>query len=323
MATVILRRLVQGLVTVFVVTTLTFALIHAAPGEPFASVLSDPRVTPAIRAEWRAHYGLDQPLLSQYGHFLANVARGDLGVSFTYQRPVGEVLRDALPSTLLLMLTAIAIAFLGGIALGAAQASRAGGWFDRLTGSASVIVAALPDFWLATVALFLFALRWHLTPSGGMVDQVLHESLPWPGRVLDVLRHLALPATTLGLIVGAALARYQRAALLETLPNEYVRTARAKGVARAAILYRHALRNALLPTITLFGLAIPALLGGAVFIESIFGWPGMGRLAVDAVATRDYPLVLATVMVGSITVVAGALVADILYAAADPRMRRA
>jgi peptide/nickel transport system permease protein len=236
---------------------------------------------------------------------------------------VGEVLRGALPSTLLLMIAAIAIAFLGGIALGAAQAARAGGWFDRLTGSVSVIVAALPDFWLATVALFLFALRWHVAPSGGMVDQVVHDSLPWSGRVVDVLRHLALPATTLGLIVGAALARYQRAAMLEALPNEYVRTARAKGVARAAILYRHALRNALLPTITLFGLAIPALLGGAVFIESIFGWPGVGRLAVDAVAARDYPLVLATVMVGSVTVVVGALLADVLYAAADPRLRRA
>jgi peptide/nickel transport system permease protein len=323
MASVILRRLIQGLVTVFIVTTLTFLLIHAAPGEPFAGVLGDPRVTPALRAAWRAQYGLDQPLLTQYGHFLGNVARADLGISFTYQRPVGEVLAAAIPSTLLLMLAALAIAFGGGIALGATQAAGAGRWFDRLTGGGTVVVAALPDFWLAMVVLFFFALRWQVAPAGGMVDQVMHDSYsPW-GRALDVLRHLALPAATLGVIVGAALARYQRAALLEALPDEYVRTARAKGVSRRRVVYYHALRNALLPTITLFGLAIPALLGGAVFIEAIFAWPGMGRLAVDAVANRDYPLVLATTMAGSLFVVAGGILADILYAVADPRLRRA
>jgi peptide/nickel transport system permease protein len=184
------------------------------------------------------------------------------------------------------------------------------------------VIAAVPDFWLATAAIFVFSLHWRLAPPGGMADVALHRSYSPVGRVLDTIRHLILPAGTLALVVGVVVARYQRAALLEVLPHDYVRTARAKGVSEGGVIYRHALRNALLPTITLLGLAIPSLLGGAVFVETVFAWPGMGLLAVNAVTSFDYPLVLATTLLASAMVVTGGLIADVLYTVADPRLRR-
>lgn len=323
MAAFLLRRLAQGLAIVLVAVTITFVLLHAAPGEPFAHLLEDPRFTPELRDAWRARFGLDLPLLEQYARFLTNAARGDFGLSFAHQRPVSAVLADALPNTLLLMSVALAFGFGGGIALGAAQGARAGGRFDRLTGSLAVAVSAMPEFWLALFALLLFGSVWRILPVSGMTDAAMHFLYSPAGRMLDIAKHLVLPAGTLAVIIGAAVSRYQRAALLEALPDDYVRTARAKGLTRSAVVFRHALRNALLPTITLGGLAVPALLGGAVFVEQIFAWPGMGLLVVDAVRSRDYPLVLATVMVSSTMVVMGGLIADLLYAAADPRLRRA
>ena len=286
MAFILFRRLAQGLIIVWLTTTLTFFLIHAAPGEPFAGMLEDPRSTPELRAAWRERYGLNQPLAAQYGRFLSSVASGNLGDSFTYQRPVASVLADAIPRTMLLMGTALVIGFVAGTVLGTLQGRRAGGWFDRLTGSASVLVASLPDFWLALLAVLIFA-------------------------------------GTLALLVAATVSRYQRAALIDVLPSTWLRTARAKGVPEGKLVFRHALRNALLPTITLAGLAVPALLGGAVFIESTFAWQGMGSLAVQAVSDSDYPLVLAIVLFSSTLVVLGAILADLASAAADPRQRDA
>jgi peptide/nickel transport system permease protein len=323
MAAFLVRRAAQGVAIVFLVATLTFVLIHAAPGAPFGAVFDDPRATPELRAAWRAHYGLDQPLALQYAHFLARVVRGDLGTSFTYQRPVRDVLAAALPNTLLLMAVALMVSFAAGIGVGALQAALRGGWFDRLTSGITVVVSALPDFWVAIGAVALFTVRWPLFPAGGMVDPALHRLYSPAGQWLDIAHHLTLPALTLAAVVGAAIARYQRAALLETLPEHYVRTARAKGIRPASVVLRHALRNALIPTITLVGLAFPAIIGGAVFVETVFAWPGMGRLAVDAVLTHDYPLVLAVAMSGSAMVVLGSLLADLLYAAADPRLRHA
>lgn len=323
MATFLLKRVAQGLLIVWLTTTLTFFLIHAAPGEPFAGILDDPRTTAEMRDAHRARYGLDQPLASQYARFLSSVASGNLGESFTYQRPVASILADALPRTLLLMGTALIMGFAIGIALGTWQGSRAGSWFDRVTGSAAVLVASLPDFWLALLALLLFAGTWRVLPVSGFIDPTLGTSAPFLTRALDVLRHLVLPAGTLALLVSATVSRYQRAALIDVLPNTWMRTARAKGVGKTRVIFRHALRNALLPTITLGGLAIPALLGGAVFVEVTFAWQGMGSLAVQAVGDRDYPVVLAVVILSSALVVIGALVADVAHAAVDPRQRHA
>ena len=323
MALILLRRLAQGLIIVWITTTVTFLLIHAAPGEPFAGMLQDPRTTPEIRATYRERYGLDDPLAVQYGRFLASVASGDLGDSFTYQRPVAEVLADALPRTMLLMGTALVIGFVVGTVLGTLQGRRAGGWFDRLTGGASVLIASLPDFWLALIAVLVFASTLRLFPVSGFITPTLSQDAPFSVRALDIVRHLILPAGTLALLVAATVSRYQRAALIEVLPSTWMRAARAKGVGERTVVFRHALRNALLPTITLAGLAVPALLGGAVFIESTFAWQGMGSLAVQSVADSDYPLILAIVLVSSTLVVLGAILADLASAAADPRQRNA
>jgi peptide/nickel transport system permease protein len=323
MAFILLRRLAQGLIIVWLTTTLTFFLIHAAPGEPFAAMLQDPRSTPEIRDAYRARYGLDLPVAAQYGRFLTSVASGNLGESFTHGRPVSAVLASAIPRTMLLMGTALVIGFAFGTILGTLQGRRAGGLFDRLSGGASVLVASLPDFWLALVAVLLFASTWRMFPVSGFITPTLSSSAPFMTRALDILRHLILPAGTLALIVTAAVSRYQRAALIDVLPSTWLRAARAKGVTERRVVFRHALRNALLPTITLAGLAIPALLGGAVFIETTFAWQGMGSLAVQAVADSDYPLILAIVLFSSVLVVLGAILADLASAAADPRQRNA
>lgn len=321
MASIVLKRLAQGLLIVWLTTTITFFLIHAAPGEPFAALLEDPRVSDADRAAYRARYGLDRPAGVQYVTYLRSVLSGDFGNSFTYQRPVRSILADTVPRTLILMTTALVIGFAAGIALGAWQGSRAGGWFDRLTGSVAVLVAALPDFWLALIAVMLFAGTW--LPVSGFSSPALSPAAPLLTRALDVGRHLIIPAGVLALLIAATVSRYQRAAMVEVLPSLWLRTARAKGARRRGVLFRHALRNALLPTITLGGLAVPALLGGAVFVEQTFAWPGMGLLAVTALSARDYPVVLAVVLVSSTLVVAGAALADIAHAVADPRLRRA
>lgn len=308
---------------IFIVASLAFVLLHAAPGEPFADVLSDPRWTPTMRDSLRARYGLDQPLGAQYVRFLGAAIHGDFGDSYTHRIPVARVLGEALPRSLLLMVVALVFGFGGGILLGTLQGARAGTWFDRATGGASLVIAAIPDFWLALALLLLFAAHPGGLPPGGMVDPVHHSAMSPVGRAFDVAHHLVLPAGTLALLAAAVVSRYQRAALLGVLPEGYIRTARARGLPRRAVLFRHALRNALLPTITLLGLALPGFVGGAVFVEYVFSWPGIGMLAVDAVTARDYPLALAAVLVASVLVVVGSLLADVLAAVADPRLRHA
>jgi peptide/nickel transport system permease protein len=319
----VLRRLLQGVAILFAVVTLTFALLHLAPGEPLTSATLEPRLSPEVRAHWRARYGLDRPLPEQYLRYLSRVAQGDLGESFVQRRTVRAVLADALPRTLLLMGTALVVGFGAGIVIGAAQAARAGSRFDRLAARCTIAVAALPEFWLALGLMFLCSYRLRWFPVSGMVSETMHDYLSPAGRVADVLHHLVLPALSLALIIAGVVARHQRAALLDVLPDDYVRTARAKGLTPRAVLMRHALRNALLPIITLAGLSLPTLVGGAVFVEAVFAWPGMGRTAIDALAARDYPVVLACALTASALVIAGNVLADALYAAVDPRLRDA
>jgi peptide/nickel transport system permease protein len=315
------RRAAQGALVVAGVATLTFVLAHLAPGDPIGAAAENPLVTETIRERLRKDFGLDRPLPEQYVRYVAGVLRGDLGWSFSMHEPVRAVLARALPNTLVLMGTALLLAFALGVALGALQAARRGSRADRALGALSLVLYSVPDFWLALMAMLSLAYWVPLFPVGGAVDPVMHELLSPAGRLADRLRHLALPALTLTLLYAAGVARFQRAALLDALRADYVRTARAKGAGERAVVGRHALRNALLPVITLLGLAFPALLGGAVFVEKVFAWPGLGWVAVNAVALRDYPLVLASVLVGSVMVVAGSALADACYAAADPRLR--
>jgi len=217
--------------------------------------------------------------------------------------------------------TALALDLLLGLALGVYQAVHARRLPDVGLGLATLFLNSVPTFWLGLLLLLVFGewLRWF--PVGGVVDPVLHGSLPWAGRIADRLWHLALPALTLGAVGAAATARYQRAAVLEVVGQDYVRTARAKGLPERRVVLVHALRNALLPLVTLLGLSLPFLLTGAVLVESVFAWPGMGKLAADAIFRRDYPVVLAAAMAASAMVVLGNLLADVLYAVADPRIR--
>jgi peptide/nickel transport system permease protein len=314
-------RILQAVGVVLMVTTLTFVLVHLAPGDPIAAALQRPGVTEAVRQQWRESFGLDRPLGEQYLRWVANAAHGQLGYSFSYHRPVRDVLVDAMPRTLLLVGLAIVFSFALGIWAGLLQAERAGGARDRWLGRALLLLYSVPDFWLALMVLLLFAYKLPFFPAGGIVDPVLHDYLPAGGRFLDRVKHLVLPVATLTMLTAALIARYQRASLVAVLPSDWMRTAQAKGLSWRDAVRRHALRNALLSTITLAGLSLPALAAGAVFVEKVFAWPGMGLATVNAVAARDYPLVTAGVLVISVAVVLASLVTDVVAAMADPRIR--
>jgi peptide/nickel transport system permease protein len=316
-------RLLQALVVTMLVATFVFVLIHLAPGDPFTTSAENPTVPDEWRSAMRELYGFDEPLPEQYRRWLVALARGDLGYSFSQHRPVRDAIAAALPNTLLLMSVALIGSFLAGIALGVFQAMRRGSLADHVASGVSLFFYSMPDFWLALMAMLLLAYWVPIFPTSGVVDPVMHEYLGFWGRIGDRIRHLVLPATTLILLAAAGIARYQRSALLDVAGLDYVRTARAKGLGERRVILRHALRNALLPTITLLGLALPLLAGGVVFIEKVFAWPGMGLLTVQAIETRDYPLVMAGVIVGSIMVAVGNLLADVLYAVVDPRLRHA
>jgi peptide/nickel transport system permease protein len=283
--------------------------------------MDNPNVTEALRARWRAMYGLDRPLIEQYVLYLGNVAHGNFGWSFSMHRPVIDVLKDALPNTLVLAGSALVLGFAGGIAVAVVQAMHPGSRTDRALGAGSMFFYAMPDFWLALMMMLILAYWFPIFPVAGSVDAVMHEYMTPLAAFGDRLKHLALPAITLALLSGAAIARYQRAELLRVLPDDFVRTARAKGLTERRIMVAHVLRNALIPTISLLGLSLPVLFTGAVFVERVFAWPGMGWVILNAVSTRDYPLVTAGVIVAAATVTLGSLAADLLYAVADPRIR--
>jgi peptide/nickel transport system permease protein len=317
------RRLLQAVTVIAVVTTVTFFLIHLAPGDPLGGGLDDPRVSEALRQYWRHVYGFDQPVGIQYLKYVSGVIRGQLGYSLAFNEPVSTVMARALPNTAVLAGSALILSFLMGVLIALVQVALRGSMTDRVLGWVSLALYCTPDFWLAQVALLVFAYWLPIFPAGGIVDPVLHPYLGVVAGIVDRLRHLALPALTLAALTAALVARFQRAALLDVAADDYLRTARAKGVPEWAVIVRHALRNAALPVISLFGLSLPGFLTGAVFVEKIFSWPGLGALAVDAVAARDYPVVIACALVASIFVAIGSLTADVLYAVADPRLRYA
>jgi peptide/nickel transport system permease protein len=305
MRRVVLGRVLHALLVVALVVTAVFVLIRLAPGDPLITAYADESVPADVRARVVASYGFDRPLPVQYGRFLLSAARGELGWSVSRSRDVTAVLADALPSTLLLMGTALLIGLVGGVAAGAWQ-----GWRPRSA------LARLTD------RLFLMlgpALAWGLFPVSGVRQEFGPRGV---AGLLDVLHHLALPALALALVLGAVVARHQRAAMLAVRGAEFVRAARAKGVGERRIMLRHALRNALVPVLTLSGVLLPALVSGAVLVEKIFAWPGMGQLTVDAVLARDYHLVVGSVLVTSACVVVGTLLADLALLWADPRVRR-
>ncbi|MDB4875253.1 MAG: hypothetical protein JWM41_1699 [Gemmatimonadetes bacterium] len=312
-------RLAQSLIVVIIVTTISFFVIRSAPGDPFS--YESTTITPAIRDHWREQFGYNRPLPVQFIRYVTSVAHGELGYSFQMHEPVAVALAAAVPRTLLLTGLALGLSFLFGIIIGVLQATHRDGWFDRVTSAVLLFFYSLPDFWAALMILLLFAYWWPVLPAGNIVDPVMHDYMGGWEALVDRLRHLALPVLSFTLLTMAGITRYQRAAMIETLPMDFIRTARAKGLSERRIVWRHALRTALTPMVALLGLMLPALLGGALFIEKVFAWPGMGLLAAGAVAARDYDLVTATVIAGSVMVVIGSFFADLLHMAIDPRVR--
>ena len=315
----LVARLGQSLVVVFTVMTISFFVIRAAPGEPFAYESST--ITVAVRDHWREQFGYNRPLLEQYVRYVSSVAHGELGYSFGAHESVASALGRAIPRTLLLTVVALGLSFALGMIIGVWQAVKRGGWFDRVSSGVLLLFYSLPDFWGALMALLIFAYWFPILPASNIVDPVMHEYMTGWQAFWDRLRHLILPAGSLTLLSMASIARYQRTAMLEILPSDYIRTARAKGLPDRQIIWKHALRTALTPMITLGGLFLPALLGGALFVEKVFSWPGMGLLTANAIAGRDYDLVTASVIVGSFMVVIGNFLADLLHLVVDPRLR--
>ncbi len=320
MAAWLVRRVAASIAIVLAVVTLTFVLVHLAPGTPFLPPPETP-ADPAVTARLRAQFHLDEPIPVQYIAYLGQLARGNLGLSFALRRPVADALAEAVPNTLLLAGAALLLDFLLGLALGVYQALRVHRLPDIVLGNATLFIYSFPTFWLGLILVLVFGewLRWF--PVAGVGDPVLCPAADSLRCVIDRLWHLTLPALTLGLVGAAGTARFQRAAMLEVAGQDYIRTARAKGARERRVVLRHQLRNALLSFITRLGLAFPFLLTGAVLIETIFAWPGMGRLATDAILRRDYPVVTAAALLASTLVVLGNLLADVLLAVADPRLR--
>ena len=316
MARFLLRRLGAALLMLVLLSAVTFALLRAAPGDPIAAYVSPtiPMSAQAIAA-LRHRLGLDLPLYQQYLLWAWHALHGDLGRSIGHdQMPVAALIAARLPPTLLLMGTGIVMSTAAGVLLGIVGAVWRGGTLDAVVAGLGALALASPAFLTGLLALFLFAARWRVFPAGGLVT-------PGLGGVADVARHLVLPALVLAVAQVAIPIRYMRASMIESLGAHYVRTARAKGLSAARVILLHALRNALLPVVTLTGATIGTAIGGAVFVETVFNWPGMGSLLVDAVTARDYPLVMGIALAVGAFVLLANLVTDIVYATVDPRIR--
>ena len=320
MVRALLRRAFTGLAVVLGVVTLMFFLIRLAPGDP-ALLLVGPTASEEQLAAQRRSLGLDQPLAQQYANWLARFTRGDWGTSIATGRRVSAMIAEAWPATVRLVGLSLLLSYVLGIAVGAIQAGS-GGRVDTSLSVVTVTLFALPGYWLGLMLVMLFTYWARALPAFGAAGFDADFLTGW-SRMADRLRHLALPLTTLTLIGVGGVARYVRGAMLDVRGAPHVAVARAKGLSPAEVNIRHVLRNALIPVVTLLGLSLPALFSGAVFIESIFAWPGVGRIMVEAVGARDYPVIMAATAVSAVLVVAGNLVAELLTAWVDPRVRTA
>jgi peptide/nickel transport system permease protein len=319
MKRLIARRLLLLVPMVWLVATLTFVVVVAAPGS-YADTVDHPGLTADQRDGLRTRYGLDLPIHRQYLAWLGAIATGDLGTSFVSKEPVAAVLGRALPPTLLLGTTALALDLLLGLAIAVAAARRPSGWFDRVSTVLSLGVAGLPSFWVAGLAVLVFALALGWFPASHMASVGAEELSP-AGRLLDLAHHLVLPALCLGLVGAAGTARYLRSSLMEVRGERFVLAARARGLSDRRVLWIHTLRPALLPVVTLIGLSLPFLVSGSVVIESVFAWPGVGLALLQAAHARDVPVIMGITVLGAVAVLVGNLVADVLYATVDPRSR--
>ncbi len=318
----LLRRLGASALLLLLVVSLTFFALRLAPGDPSAQI-DNPRIPRQHREHMQELYGLDQPLAKQYLTWLRGVLlEADWGISFTHRRPVTAVIAERIGPTLLLTGTALAIQFVLGMTLGVWAARRPGSPRDHLIRLGAVLLYSLPLFWLCLLAVELVVGALPFLPSGHM-RSVGASDLGTLGRGLDLLVHLLLPALTLGMATAGGILRFTRNSLLDTLSEDYIRTARAKGLSEGRIVWLHGLKNAAAPLVQVLGMSFPFLLSGSLIVEVIFSWPGMGRLTYEAVKAYDFPLVLASTALAGVLVIAGNLIADLMHAAIDPRVREA
>ena len=313
----LLGRAVQSLFLILILVVVNFLLIHLAPGDP-AQILAGQSGDEQYLRFIRAKFGLDLPLGSQLWIYLSGVLRGDFGYSLGYQQPVTGVIFERVPATLLLVLTAVTLSSAAGVVLGVEAARRENSLLDRAINAFALVGYSVPSFSVGHLLLIVFALRLGLFPAQNM-SSASRETEGF-AYLLDVLEHLVLPVATLTIVYLAQIMRLTRTAMLGVLGENFITTARAKGVEERHVLYGHALRNALLPVVTVVGYDFGMLLGGAVFVETVFAWPGLGRLMVDSLAMRDYPVLMGLLLTVSVTVVVVNFITDLTYSALDPRI---
>jgi peptide/nickel transport system permease protein len=309
------RRLLQSVPLLIGVSIIGFALMHLAPGGPLAVYTLNPTITNQDIERIKIVLGLDQPVYIQYFKWASGMATGNWGYTFFGGRPVLDVILERMPATFLLMGSALSVAILIGCTIGVLGAVRRYSVFDMLATSGAMVALSFPTFWFGLMAIYMFAVKLGWLPSGGM------NELGEEGNLMDTLRHLILPVLVLALVITAVWSRYTRSSFLEVMHQDYMRTAKAKGLTPRVRLLRHALPNALKPLIALLGIELPALFSGALVTETIFGWPGMGRLFVDALTMKEYPILMGMIMFTALFVIVGNLVADVLVALLDPRVR--
>jgi peptide/nickel transport system permease protein len=312
-----LRRVVQILPVMLFIAVVNFLLIHLAPGDPAAALAGEGAPQEFIEA-LRVDYGLDKPLLQQLGTYLATLLQGDLGYSFAYRRPVVEVIVERLPATALLVFASQIPAIVFGTLLGAYSARHYPSKIDNAVTAVSLSLYAVPVFWSGLLLILVFAvwLRW--LPASGMIS--LTAPTEGLGRLFDIARHMALPTTALFLYSLPTYVRLTRASVIEIMREDFVTTARAIGYSENVVFFRHALRNALLPAVTVAGLSLSFVFAGALLTETVFGWPGMGRLMYEGVLKRDYPVLMGVFIVTSALVLIVGILTDLIYAALDPRV---
>ncbi|MGR3742661.1 MAG: ABC transporter permease [Pseudooceanicola nanhaiensis] len=316
----ILAKLAGIVLAILVIATINFTLVHSAPGDPAQVIAGQSGATDEkFLADLRAEYGLDQPFLVQLGTYLGKIARLDLGYSYRQRRPVNDLILERLGPTLLLTLSAFFLSLIGGVTFGALAGLRHGRWSDLAISMVALVLYATPVFWLGLMLVLVFSIQLGWLPAFGF-SSMRSAELSGPAYVWDVLSHLFLPAITLGAIYMAVYTRLMRSSLIEVAAEDHVKTARAKGLGEAAILRGHMLRNAALPVVAFAGLQVGALVGGAVVVETVFAWPGLGRLTFDAVTARDYPVLLGLFLVMSMLVIVVNLLTDLLQRIIDPRM---
>ncbi len=309
----LIRRLLQTVLLLFIVTLVVFAMIQAAPGGP--AILLDPNMTEEDAQAMREALGLDQPIHIQYGRWLWNLFHGDLGYSYIIGRPVLELILQKIPATLVLAVAALLFAVGLGIPLGVLSAVKRYSITDISVTTVSFFGLSVPVFWYGLMLIMIFSVKLQFLPAGGMYE-IGAEITAW-----EILKHVALPAIVLGTVNMAQIARYTRSSFLTVMRMDYVRTARAKGLREALVLYKHAMRNAMIPVVTIIGLILPRFLGGAAVTETVFTWPGLGNLAVSAAYNRDYPTIMGITLVVSFLAIISNLLVDILYTYIDPRVK--